>query len=184
MADFTEHQIASECVFSGHMLDVRRDKVRLPDGREAAREYIVHPGAVMVLPLFDDGSILIERQFRYAMRSHFYELPAGKIEGGEGDLATAQRELLEETGYVAQSWRHLLTMHPCIAYSTERIELYLARELSFVGHVGEDDEFLETLKLPQAEIRDWLREGRISDAKTIVALLWLKNLEKAQDGTA
>ncbi|MBC7945196.1 MAG: NUDIX hydrolase [Burkholderiales bacterium] len=177
MADFTEHQLASESIFSGRLLDVRKDKVRLPDGREAAREYIVHPGAVMVLPLFDDGSILIERQYRYAMRRHFYELPAGKIEGGEDDLATAQRELLEETGYIAQSWRHLLTIHPCIAYSTERIELYLARELSFVGHTGEDGEFLETLQLPQTEAWEWLRNGKISDAKTIIALLWLKTAQ-------
>lgn len=177
MADFTEHEIASESVFSGRLLEVRRDKVRLPDGGEATREYIVHPGAVMVLPLFDDGSILIERQYRYAMRRHFYELPAGKIESGDGDLATAQRELLEETGYTAQSWRHLLTLHPCIAYSTERIELYLARELAFVGHAGEDGEFLETLRVPRDEAWKWLKEGKISDAKTILALLWLKTIE-------
>jgi len=177
VADFTEHQLASESVFSGRLLDVRRDKVRLPDGREAVREYVVHSGAVMVLPLFDDGGILIERQYRYAQRRHFYELPAGKIEDGEEDLATAKRELLEETGYIAQSWRHLLTMYPCVAYSTERIELYLARELSFLGPAGEDGEFLETLILPRTEAWQWLREGKISDAKTIAALLWLKNLE-------
>ena len=111
------------------MLKVNEDRVRLPDGKTGLRESVHHPGAVVIIALLDDETVIMERQYRYPLRRHLYELPAGKIEAGEEPLVTAQRELLEECGYTAKSWRHLTTLHPCVGYSDERIELFLARDL-------------------------------------------------------
>jgi len=169
--DFTEHRIESKTVYQGRLLQVREDRVRLPDGAEARREYIVHPGAAVMLAMPDAGSVLLERQYRYALGQHVYELPAGKIDPGEDALATAQRELLEETGYRAREWRHLLTTYPVVGYSNERIELYLARELEHIGAALDDGEFLEVFTLPLAEALAWVRDGRIVETKTIMGLL-------------
>ena len=174
LPDFTETQTASKLVYGGQLLRVREDIVRLPDGQSARREWIEHPGAVVMIPLFDNHTVMLERQFRYPLRCHFYELPAGKMETGEDPLATARRELQEECGYLAQRWQHLTTLHPCIGYSDERIELYLARELTHVGGALEDGEFLETLTLPLDEAVTWIRTGRITDVKTIIGFFWLK----------
>ncbi|HXJ10086.1 MAG TPA: NUDIX hydrolase, partial [Burkholderiales bacterium] len=106
-SDLTERFVSGEQVFDGTLLKVRRDRVRLPDGSEGTREYIRHPGAVAIVPLFDDGRILLERQFRYPHRREFIEVPAGKVEANEPHLATAKRELLEETGYEAKEWQRL-----------------------------------------------------------------------------
>ena len=122
--DLTEHTIQSKTVYRGHLLDVREDEIRLPDGRAARREYIVHPGAAVMLAMPDTNSVVMERQYRYPLREHIYELPAGKIDPGEDPLDTARRELLEETGYIAREWRHLLSTYPVVGYSDERIELY------------------------------------------------------------
>lgn len=129
-ADFTETCLSSETVYDGILLRVISDEVRLPDGSTSRREYIRHPGACMVVAFLDERTILLERQYRYPMRRHFIELPAGKIDPGEDPLVTARRELEEECGYVAATWRHLATLHPCIGYADERIELYLARDLT------------------------------------------------------
>lgn len=169
--DLTEHTLSSKTVYRGRLLDVREDEVRLPDGSTSRREYIVHPGAAVMLAMPDAGSVVIERQYRYALRSHVYELPAGKIDPGEDPLDTAKRELLEETGYRAREWRHLLSTYPVVGYSNERIEIYLARELEQVGHALEDGEFLDVLVVPLAEALDWVRSGRIQEAKTIMGLL-------------
>lgn len=170
--DFTEKKQSSKLVYSGKLLAVREDQVHLPDGSTARREYVVHPGAALILPLFDDDSVLLERQFRYPVGQHCYELPAGKFEPGEPALETAQRELLEETGYVAAVWTLLCAMLPCIGYSDERIEFYLARELTFKGAAPEEGEFLETLRLPLDEALEWVRDGTIRDSKTMLGLLW------------
>ena len=175
-ADFTEKTISSRTAYRGKMLRVNEDEAGMPDGSIASREYVLHPGAAIILPVFDDGSILLERQFRYALGSHFYELPAGKLETGEAALATAQRELLEETGYVAAQWRALGIFHPCIGYSNERIDFFLARELEFKGAQLDDGEFLETLRMPLAECLDWIRQGRITDTKTIIGLFWAEKI--------
>ena len=132
-AHLIETRIASEDVFDGKLLHVKRDTVRLPDGETATREYIAHPGAVMIVPRLPDGKLLMERQFRYPLARVFIEFPAGKIDPGEEPSATAARELLEETGYTAERWAHIGTLHPLITYSTERIEIYIADGLSFVG---------------------------------------------------
>lgn len=176
--DFTEHELAAATAYRGRLLQVREDVVRLPSGQQATREYVVHPGAAVILPLFSDWSVLMERQFRYPLRRHIYELPAGKLDPGEPPLATAQRELREETGYLARQWTHLCTLHPCVGYSDEAIDLFLARELSFHGHALDDDEFLETLVLPLDEALAWVRQGRITEAKTILGLLWADRIRR------
>ena len=171
--DFTEHRLTSKLVYDGRLLRVREDSVRLPDGKTARREWVQHPGAVIIIALLDENTVLMERQFRYPLGRHFYELPAGKIEPGEEALATAQRELIEECGYSAKSWRHLATLHPCIGYSDERFELYLARDLTHVGRALDDGEFLEVLPMAVAEVRNFIRDGRITDVKVVTGLAWL-----------
>ena len=172
MGDFSEETISSESVYEGVLLHVRADRVRLPDGQESMREYIHHPGAVMMLAFVDERTILLEKQFRYPLRRHFIELPAGKIERGEDPLRTAQRELREECGYEAAQWRHLATVHPCIGYADEHIELYLARGLTYVGHAFDEGELLEVMKVKVDEALRWVREGRITEIKAITGLLW------------
>lgn len=174
-ADFTETQLNTRLIYEGQLLKVREDLVILPDGQTARREWVQHPGAAVMIPLLDNDTVVLERQFRYPLKRHFYELPAGKVEPGEDPLATSQRELREECGYEARQWQHLTTLHPCIGYSDERIELFLARGLTHVGGMLEAGEFLETLMLPLNEALAWIRTGRITDVKTIIGLFWLKS---------
>ena len=180
MKDLSEHLVSSERVYDGALLKVYRDAVRLPDGSEGAREYIRHPGAVAIVPLFDDGRVLLERQFRYPHRREFIEVPAGKLEQGEPHLDTAKRELLEETGYAAQDWRYLGVIHTAIAYTDEAIHLYLARTLSLTERKLDQGEFLETLVRPFDEVLRLIRDGELTDAKSVAALLWVSRfiLEK------
>ncbi|HEY1286771.1 MAG TPA: NUDIX hydrolase [Burkholderiales bacterium] len=170
--DLTEHFIEGDLVLDGTLLKVRRDRVRLPDGSEGVREYIRHPGAVAVVALFDEGSVLLERQFRYPHRREFIEIPAGKLEPGEPHLATAKRELAEETGYAAAEWRYLGVIHTAIAYTDEAIHLYLARRLSRTERKLDQGEFLETLVRPFDEALAMIRDGELTDAKSVAALLW------------
>jgi len=165
-----ETQLRTESVFDGVLLHVRRDAVRLPDGTEAVREYIRHPGAVLIIAVLPDGRLLFERQFRYPLRKAFFELPAGKIDAGEDILECARRELREETGHVANRWEHLGVMHPCIGYSDERIEIFMARDLTEVGHALDQGEFLEVLSMSVDEAEVAVLDGRITDGKTISAL--------------
>ncbi len=174
--DFTEHTINSRTVYQGKLLRVQEDLVRLPDGASATREYIHHPGAVMILPMLDAETVVLVRQFRYPLRRHFYELPAGKLEPGEDPLTTGRRELREECGYEATDWRHLVSIHPCIGYSDEVIHLYFARGLTHVGQATDDEEFVEVVPMRLAEALAWVRDGRISEVKAVIGLLWAERM--------
>jgi ADP-ribose pyrophosphatase len=176
--DLTEHFLSGEQVFDGKLLKVYRDAVRLPDGTTGAREYIRHPGAVAIVALFDDGQVLLERQYRYPQRREFIEIPAGKLEPNEPHLETARRELLEETGYAAAEWQRLGVLHTAIAYTDEAIELYLARNLSKGAARLDAGEFLETLSVPFGEAIAMVRDGRITDVKTVAGLLWVAQFGK------
>ena len=174
-----ESGVASEEVFSGNLLRVRRDTVRLPDGKEASREFVTHPGAVVMIAELPGGKLLFERQFRYPLDIVFLELPAGKIHPGEDILLTARRELQEETGYVAEHWHYLGVIHPCIGYSDERIEIFFAQGLSHVGHALDEGEFLEVHELHLDEAMEAVRDGRLTDGKSVACLLWA---ERVLDG--
>ncbi|MGE5523707.1 MAG: NUDIX domain-containing protein [Rhodospirillaceae bacterium] len=178
--DFTETCIRSQVVYEGALLHVLSDEVRLPNGQRARREYIRHPGACAIVAMVDRETLLLERQFRYPLRRHFIELPAGKIDPGEDPLATARRELREECGYTASNWRHIATLHPCIGYADERIELYLATGLQRVQATLDDGEFLEVLEVKIADALQWIREGRITEPKAITGLLWAEKLMKGE----
>jgi ADP-ribose pyrophosphatase len=166
-----EVRIDSERVFDGKLLHVRRDRVRLPDGGEALREYIVHPGAVLMVPILDDGRLVVERQFRYPLGRVFIEFPAGKIDPGETPEATARREMIEETGYEAARLTPLAVLHPVISYSTEAIQCYVAEGLTHVGAKLDHGEFLEIVTPTLDELLAALDRGEITDAKTVSALL-------------
>ncbi len=172
--DLSEHKLDGETVFDGRLLKVRRDTVRLPNGATTTREHIVHPGAVMILPVLPNGELVMERQFRYPLGCDVIEFPAGKLDSGEAPLQAAQRELREETGYTAQRWEFLVSIHVAISYSNERIDLFLAQGLEQQAAALDEDEFLEILKVSPAQALAWLAEGRITDAKTVVALLMLE----------
>lgn len=168
----SEETLASAEVFKGKLLHIRSDRVRLPGGGESIREVVMHPGAVMVIAALDNGKLLFERQYRYPLRRVFLEIPAGKIDPGEHILDTARRELREETGYKAKLWRHLGTMHPCIGYADERIEIFWAQGLSFIGAELDHGEILEVCEMSLGDALLAVRDGDITDAKSITALLW------------
>jgi ADP-ribose pyrophosphatase len=170
--DFTERRISTQTVYRGRLLHVLEDEVRLPDGRQARREYIRHPGASAMVAFLDPSTVLLVRQYRHPLGRHFCEIPAGKIDSGETPLQTARRELREECGYEAARWEPLTTIHPCIGYSDERIELFAARGLIHVGHAPDDGEFLEVVPVKIADALRWLKEGKITDEKTMIGLLW------------
>jgi ADP-ribose pyrophosphatase len=156
----------------GGLMTVMRDQVRLPSGREGWREYVLHPGAVLIVPILPNGNLLFERQFRYPLRQAFIELPAGKIDPGEDVLTTGQRELLEETGFEATNWVKLGLQHPCIGYSNEVIHMYLATDLQAKAHQRDEDEAMDLLELSLGQALQMVFDGQITDGKTIVALIF------------
>ena len=176
--DIHDPALAETCVesttlYAGHFLTLKRDTVALPDGKHATREFVLHPGAVMVIPLFDDGRVLMERQYRYPLARVMTEFPAGKLDPQEGALACAPRELREETGYTAKEYFYLTRIHPVISYSTEFIDIYLARGLTAGAANLDEGEFLETFTATLPELLEGVRTGKITDVKTIIGTFWL-----------
>jgi ADP-ribose pyrophosphatase len=169
-----EHGVGGVVLSKSSFLELRRDDVRLPDGSHATREYVVHPGAVAVVPLLDDGRLVLERQFRYPLGQVLLEFPAGKIDPGETTLACARRELLEETGYQAREWARAGVIHNAAAYSTEGIEIWFARGLSAGTQALDAGEFLELCLMSEAELERCAARGELSDAKTLIGLMWLQ----------
>jgi ADP-ribose pyrophosphatase len=174
--DLTETTLESELVYEGKFLRLRKDHARLPDGSTGTREYIVHPGAAAMVPVFDDGRILIERQFRYPLGREFIEIPAGKIDSGETSLQTAQRELIEETGYRAEQWAFMTRIHPAIGFADELIDIYLCKGLVKTEQKLDAGEFVEIEIVTLGWLMDQLKAGRLSDVKTQISTLWLDNL--------
>ena len=171
-----ETRIDGSVVYDGPFLKVTSDRVSLPDDSVTFREYIKHPGAVVILALFDDGRVLLERQFRYPLGRVFIEFPAGKIDPGETTLACAKRELQEETGYTAADWQFVCTIHNAIAYSDEHLDLFVARGLTAGPAKLDEGEFLETFSATVPEMLDMVRRGEITDVKTIIGAFWLEKL--------
>jgi ADP-ribose pyrophosphatase len=168
-----EEKISGEDVYGGIFLKMKRDKVSLPDGQEAVREYLTHPGAVAIVALLDDGRVLLERQYRYPIAKTCIEIPAGKLDPNEDHLFCAQRELEEETGYSAKKWSYIRRIHPVISYSTEFIDIYLAEGLvSGKSHLDEE-EFLDVFAAPLEQLIAWVEEGEITDVKTTISAYWL-----------
>jgi len=171
-----ETPLSSETVYRGAFLELRRDRVRLPDGQESGREYVVHPGAVMVVPLLDEAHVVVERQYRYPLQRAMIEFPAGKRDPGETALHCAQRELAEETGYRAREWARAGVLHPVLAYADEVIEIWFARGLESGPRRLDDGEFLVVLSVPDEQLLQACREGVLTDAKTLTGLLWLQQV--------
>jgi ADP-ribose pyrophosphatase len=169
-----ETQLASEQVFKGNFLDVRRDTVRLPNGHAVPREYVVHPGACVVIPLLDNGDVVLEKQYRYPVGSEMIEFPAGKLDPNEDPLICALRELREETGYSASEWAYAGCMHLAIAYSTEVIHIYFARGLVQGERALDDEEFLDVFTAPAQQLIEWCADGTVTDAKTVTCALHLQ----------
>ena len=165
-------------LLNGHFLHVVRDAVRLPSGRDATREYVLHPGAVMVIGLLDDGQLVLERQYRHPMQRVMIEFPAGKLDAGEGSLACARRELLEETGYSAREWAFAGRLAPTIAYSNELIDIWFARGLSLGERRLDEGEFLDVITATPAQLNAWCRSGEVVDGKTLVGALWLLQVQQ------
>jgi ADP-ribose pyrophosphatase len=178
-----EHRVHQEELLRGRFLHAFRDTVRLPNQNLSTREYVVHPGAVMVIPMLDtpDGlRLVMERQFRYPVGQVMTEFPAGKLDAGEDSWLCAQRELQEETGYTAHQWARAGVLHPVIAYSTEVIEIWFAKELSLGERRLDTDEFLDVFTASPAELMAACQQGLLTDAKTLTGLLWLQNVQSGQ----
>ena len=171
--DFSEHQSNSETVFTGNFINVHRDSVILPDGNEASREVVRHPGAAIIVPLMDTHTVLLEWQFRYPLNQHLLEFPAGKLEPDEAPQLCAKRELLEETGYQARRWDFIMQIHTTPGFSDERGFIYLAQEMEYIGSRPEKGEFISVETVAIDDALTMIKNGEITDAKTIIGLLWL-----------
>jgi ADP-ribose pyrophosphatase len=174
-----EHRVSQEELLHGNFLHAFRDTVRLPNQTLATREYVVHPGAVMVIPLLETPEglrLVLERQYRYPVRQVMIEFPAGKLDPGEDPSRCAQRELMEETGYTARQWARAGVLHPVIAYSTEVIEIWFAKDLTLGERQLDSEDFLDVFTATPAQLMAWCRDGQVTDAKTLTGALWLQNM--------
>jgi len=177
-AHLVERLLESAEVYQGSFLRVLKDRVSLPDGGTATREFIRHPGAVMVVPMLPDGRLLMERQYRYPMGRVMLEFPAGKLDAGEDPLSCGQRELAEETGYSAAEWAYAGVLHNAIAYSDEGIHIYFARGLTRGAQALDAGEFLEVVTRTPEELDQLAASGELTDAKTLIGLLWLQRWQQ------
>jgi len=175
LSHLRETALESRQAWRGDLLEVRLDRVVLPDGSTAHREYVVHPGAVMIVPLLDDGRIVCERQWRHPVGRAMLEFPAGKIDPGERPMHCAVRELLEETGYRAGEWGRAGILHNAIGYSDEGIEVWFARQLVGGQRQLDRGEFLDVFAASLDELHEAARRGELTDAKTLIGMLWLQN---------
>lgn len=171
-----ETRVDSVEILKGRFLHAMRDTVRLPDNTQATREYVIHPGAVMIVAQLDDGRLVLERQYRYPVQAVMLEFPAGKLDPGEASLACARRELLEETGYTAREWARAGVLHPVISYSTEFIDIWFARGLTLGQRKLDAGEFLDVFTATPDELLAWCANGKVTDAKTLTGALWLQNV--------
>ena len=177
MSRLKETKILSEQKFSGRLIDLYLDQVELPNGETTTREWIDHPGAVCLIPILPDGKICLIRQFRYGPGEEFIEIPAGKLDAGEAPLDCAYRELEEETGYRTNKLTFLTNIHPAIGFSNEKMWMYLAEELELSKKKLDEDEFLELLPTPLNKALEWVFSGKITDVKTIIGIMWMKELK-------
>ena len=171
-----ETKISSEQVYKGNFLNILRDTVLLPNGKQATREYLVHPGAVVVIALLDDGRVVLERQHRYPVGRVMVEFPAGKLDAGENPQYCGQRELLEETCYSATYWAYAGPMHLAIAYSDEVLHIYFAKGLTLGERKLDEGESLDVFTTTPAELLAMCSQGLVTDAKTLTCTLWLQNV--------
>ncbi|MCM1523692.1 MAG: NUDIX hydrolase [Ruminococcus sp.] len=171
-----EKTVEKETVFEGKIITVRKDKAELENGVTADRELVIHPGGVCVVPLTRDGMVIMVRQFRYAFGEPLLEIPAGKLEPGEDHREAGIRELKEETGARCGSFEYLGVCYPSVAYLTEKIHMYLARDLDFGKSDPDDDEFIDVIRVPLEDAVKMVMDGSIPDAKTQIALLKTQRL--------
>jgi ADP-ribose pyrophosphatase len=167
-----------ELVFEGKKFKVVREKIVTPAGNQKVREIVRHPGACVIVPLLDDGRVCLIRNYRIAVRQTLIELPAGTLEPPEPPLTTAERELIEETGYRARKMEFLHAIYPSPGILDEKMHLYLATGLTAGPTAREEGEEIENLEVPWDEALDMIGRGEIQDAKTIVGLLWVDRLQR------
>ncbi len=176
--DLTEKELSSKQLFSGRLLEVYIDKVLLPNGKTSTREWIDHPGAACIIPVFPNGKLGLIRQYRYAAKNEFIEFPAGKLDKGESPESCAKRELEEEIGYTAKSLTFLTNIHPAIGFCNEKMWIYLAEDLTKTSEKKDEDEFLELIQTTPEKATNMVKNGEITDVKTVIGLLWLCFLDK------
>lgn len=183
MHNLNEERLRSEQLVDGKLLKVYRDYVRVPSGEESVREWIDHPGASAVVPLFEDGTTILVRQFRYPPRRVFYEVPAGKLDvKGESPEEVAKRELEEETGWIPGALTHLGSFYPCIGYSNEVIHFYVGEELTESKQALSDGEFIEVVRLPFEEALAMVKRREILDMKSVTALMYAESYVRERSG--
>ncbi len=170
-----ERSLARQEVFRGRLLHVVRDTVAMPDGQQATRELILHPGAVMVIPILDDGRVVVERQYRHPLGRVVVEFPAGKKDPQESSLDCARRELREETGLSAARWAYAGAMAPSVAYTDELIDIWLAQSLTAGETARDEGELLDVCLSTVDGLEQMAREGELVDSKTLTGLWWLRS---------
>lgn len=180
MKHLKEKTLSSKQVYRGRFLKVEQDQVQAPDGKIYFREYIIHPGAAMIIPLLPNGNVVMIHQYRHAVKQVFLEFPAGKRDHEENTIVTGQRELKEETGYEAKEWKFLTTIHPVIGYSDEHIDLYLAKDLTLAERQLDHGEFIDVIEVTPKDLMKYVQEGKVSDVKTQIGAFWLDKILRGE----